>query len=168
MSLIFEVRSDSTTSRFSSPGTPKIRSTPSFSSAATRRSDPFFIAHPQGSAPTDGEKARSSKAQFLASAAQDDPRRKPSDIVTLSLFGGGLDLNCWEAKRTLPTLQNAGHIIGRKTIHTGLPVLRPSPLRSNVPSASLILNVTMLSLSSLATNIKRWVGPMAKKRGVFP
>src|ERR1035437_1032525 len=33
----------STTSRFSSPGTPKIRSTPSFSSAATRRSDPFIF-----------------------------------------------------------------------------------------------------------------------------
>src|ERR1700687_1437358 len=33
----------STTSRFSSPGTPKIRSTPSFSKAATRRSDPFIF-----------------------------------------------------------------------------------------------------------------------------
>ena len=42
-SLILEFRSDSTTSRFSSPGTPKMRSTPSFSSAATRRSEPFFI-----------------------------------------------------------------------------------------------------------------------------
>jgi hypothetical protein len=43
ISLIFDVRSDSTTSRFSSPGTPKMRSTPSFSSALTRRSDPFSI-----------------------------------------------------------------------------------------------------------------------------
>src|SRR3981081_680494 len=33
----------STTSRFSSPGTPKIRSTPSFSRAATRTSDPFIF-----------------------------------------------------------------------------------------------------------------------------
>src|ERR1700688_4601770 len=37
-----ERRRLSTTSRFSSPGTQKIRSTPSFSSAATRRSDPFI------------------------------------------------------------------------------------------------------------------------------
>src|SRR5579872_5373833 len=36
-----ERRSDSTRSRFSSPGTPKTRSTPSFSSAATKRSEPF-------------------------------------------------------------------------------------------------------------------------------
>ena len=36
----------STTSRFSSPGTPKMRSTPSFSSAATRRSDAFFMCPP--------------------------------------------------------------------------------------------------------------------------
>ena len=43
-SSIFEWRSDSTTSRFSSPGMPKMRSTPSFSRAATRRSDPFVIA----------------------------------------------------------------------------------------------------------------------------
>src|ERR1700757_471874 len=42
-SWIFELRSDSTTSRFSSPGTPKTRSTPSCSSAATNRSDPFTI-----------------------------------------------------------------------------------------------------------------------------
>jgi hypothetical protein len=41
MRLIRERRSDSTTSRFSSPGTPKIRSTPSFSKAATSRSEPF-------------------------------------------------------------------------------------------------------------------------------
>src|ERR1700693_2262659 len=40
-----ERRRLSMTARFSSPGTPKIRSTPSFSSAATRRSDPF-ISHP--------------------------------------------------------------------------------------------------------------------------
>ena len=33
----------STTSRFSSPGTPKIRSTPSFSSAATSKSEPLGI-----------------------------------------------------------------------------------------------------------------------------
>src|SRR3954451_8924960 len=39
-----EWRSDSTTSRFSSPGMPKMRSTPSFSSAATRRSDPLVMA----------------------------------------------------------------------------------------------------------------------------
>src|ERR1700722_5497232 len=39
-----DFRKLSTTSRFSSPGTPKIRSTPSFSSAATRRSDPFGIS----------------------------------------------------------------------------------------------------------------------------
>ena len=39
-----EVRRLSTTSRFSSPGTPKIRSTPSRSSAATSRSDPLVIA----------------------------------------------------------------------------------------------------------------------------
>src|SRR5947199_6313255 len=38
-----ERRSDSTKSRFSSPGTPKIRSTPSFSSAATSRSDPLVM-----------------------------------------------------------------------------------------------------------------------------
>src|SRR6516162_3378866 len=42
-SSIFELRSDSTTSRFSSPGTPKIRSTPSFSNAATNRSEPFTM-----------------------------------------------------------------------------------------------------------------------------
>ena len=40
MSLMLGRRSDSTTSRFSSPGTPKIRSTPSFSKAATSRSEP--------------------------------------------------------------------------------------------------------------------------------
>ena len=39
ISLIEEVRKLSTTSRFSSPGTLKMRSTPSFSSAATIRSD---------------------------------------------------------------------------------------------------------------------------------
>src|SRR5450631_3995795 len=44
MSLIDELRKLSTTSRFSSPGTPKMRSTPSFSSAATRRSDPLGIS----------------------------------------------------------------------------------------------------------------------------
>src|ERR1700746_3956887 len=43
MSLIFEFRRLSTTSRFSSPGTPKTRSTPSFSSARTSRSDPLSI-----------------------------------------------------------------------------------------------------------------------------
>jgi hypothetical protein len=42
MSLMLDRRSDSTTSRFSSPGTPKIRSTPSFSKAATSRSEPFI------------------------------------------------------------------------------------------------------------------------------
>ena len=41
--LIIEFLSGSTTSRFSSPGIPKIRSTPSFSSAATSRSDPFLF-----------------------------------------------------------------------------------------------------------------------------
>src|SRR6185436_2447669 len=44
ISLIDELRRLSTTSRFSSPGTPKIRSTPSFSSAATNKSDPLAIA----------------------------------------------------------------------------------------------------------------------------
>src|SRR5688572_9694919 len=43
-SSIFECRIDSTTSRFSSPGMPKMRSTPSFSSAATRMSDPLVMA----------------------------------------------------------------------------------------------------------------------------
>src|SRR5215217_2921287 len=43
-SSIEEVRSDSTVSRFSSPGTPKMRSTPSLSSAATRRSEPLVIS----------------------------------------------------------------------------------------------------------------------------
>src|SRR6202047_2334122 len=38
-----ERRRLSTTSRVSSPGTPKIRSTPSFSRAATRTSDPFIF-----------------------------------------------------------------------------------------------------------------------------
>src|SRR6267154_944181 len=42
-SSIADVRSDSTTSRFSSPGMPKMRSTPSFSSAATRRSEPLVM-----------------------------------------------------------------------------------------------------------------------------
>src|SRR5260370_21388604 len=42
-SLIFEWRSDSRTSRFSSPGSAKMRSTPSFSSAATNRSEPLAI-----------------------------------------------------------------------------------------------------------------------------
>ena len=42
-SSIEDVRRDSTTSRFSSPGMPKIRSTPSFSSAATSKSEPFVI-----------------------------------------------------------------------------------------------------------------------------
>jgi TRAP transporter TAXI family solute receptor len=45
-SLIFERRSDSSTSRFSSPGMPKMRSTPSFSSAATSRSEAAFAAEP--------------------------------------------------------------------------------------------------------------------------
>src|SRR5450432_2545700 len=44
ISLIEDFRKLSTTSRFSSPGTPKMRSTPSFSSAATRRSDPLGIS----------------------------------------------------------------------------------------------------------------------------
>src|SRR6267154_5943061 len=43
-SLILECRSDSMTSRFSSPGSAKMHSTPSFSSAATSRSDPLDIA----------------------------------------------------------------------------------------------------------------------------
>src|SRR5690349_14596965 len=38
-----DVRNDSTVSRFSSPGTPKTRSTPSFANAATNRSEPFII-----------------------------------------------------------------------------------------------------------------------------
>ena len=42
-SSIDEVRSDSTTSRFSSPGTPNTRSTPSFSNAPTNRSEPLVI-----------------------------------------------------------------------------------------------------------------------------
>ncbi|MNL40953.1 hypothetical protein D3C87_1633340 [compost metagenome] len=42
-SLMRDLRSDSTTCRFSSPGTPKMQSTPSFSSAATRTSEPFII-----------------------------------------------------------------------------------------------------------------------------
>src|SRR5215208_3782268 len=41
-----ELRRDSTTSRFSSPGMPKMRSTPSFSSAATRRSEPLVVMKP--------------------------------------------------------------------------------------------------------------------------
>src|SRR6201994_1766613 len=41
-SLIDDLRIDSTTSRFSSPGMPKIRSTPSFSKAATSRSEPLI------------------------------------------------------------------------------------------------------------------------------
>src|SRR5229473_2807718 len=40
-SLIFERRSDSRMSRFSSPGMAKMHSTPSFSRAATKRSEPF-------------------------------------------------------------------------------------------------------------------------------
>src|SRR5581483_4313203 len=40
-SSIRDVRRDSTTARFSSPGRPKMRWTPSFSSALTRRSDPL-------------------------------------------------------------------------------------------------------------------------------
>src|SRR5262249_37905781 len=36
-----EARNDSSTSRFSSPGMPKMRSTPSFSRALTRRSEPL-------------------------------------------------------------------------------------------------------------------------------
>src|SRR6202048_540629 len=40
-SLIFERRSDSRTARFSSPGMAKMHSTPSFSRAATKRSEPF-------------------------------------------------------------------------------------------------------------------------------
>src|SRR6516225_756460 len=43
ISSILEPCNDSTTSRFSSPGTPKIRSTPSFSRALTRRSEPFIF-----------------------------------------------------------------------------------------------------------------------------
>src|ERR1700740_1404998 len=46
-SFIFEPRSDSRTSRFSSPGMPKIYSTPSLSSARTRRSEPLVIAAPR-------------------------------------------------------------------------------------------------------------------------
>ena len=53
-------------------------------------------------------------------------------------------------------------------MHTGLPVFTTSPLRSNFPSALLILKVTMESLSSFATKMKRWVGSIAKKRGVLP
>src|SRR5438552_3564627 len=44
INLIDELRRLSTTSRFSSPGTPNIRSTPSFSSAATNKSDPLAIS----------------------------------------------------------------------------------------------------------------------------
>src|SRR5271156_760751 len=46
MSLMLDRRSDSTTSRFSSPGTPKIRSTPSFSKAEISRSEPFIRSTP--------------------------------------------------------------------------------------------------------------------------
>src|ERR1700751_2133930 len=46
ISSIEEVRKLSTTSRFSSPGTPKTRSTPSFSNAATSRSEPLGIIIP--------------------------------------------------------------------------------------------------------------------------
>src|SRR5271166_3885159 len=42
-SWIDDLRMDSTTSRFSSPGIPKIRSTPWFSGAATRRSEPLTV-----------------------------------------------------------------------------------------------------------------------------
>jgi hypothetical protein len=43
-SSISDCRNDSTTSRFSSPGTAKIRLTPSFSGAATRRSEPLRVS----------------------------------------------------------------------------------------------------------------------------
>src|SRR3984893_410880 len=43
ISWIDDLRMESTTSRFSSPGIPKIRSTPSFSRAATRRSEPLTM-----------------------------------------------------------------------------------------------------------------------------
>src|ERR1700688_780260 len=42
-SLMLDRRSDSSTSRFSSPGMAKMHSTPSCSSAATSRSEPFGI-----------------------------------------------------------------------------------------------------------------------------
>src|SRR5690348_5251494 len=45
-SLIEEFLRLSTMSRFSSPGTPKMRSTPSFSSAATIRSEPLGMLPP--------------------------------------------------------------------------------------------------------------------------
>src|SRR3954453_1081058 len=46
ISSIDEFRRLSTTSRFSSPGTPKTRSTPSFSSDWTSKSDPLGIDFP--------------------------------------------------------------------------------------------------------------------------
>jgi hypothetical protein len=64
--------------------------------------------------------------------------------------------------------QRGGHATRRNTIHTGLPVSTTSPVRSRVPLPLSILNVTIVSLSSFATNMKRWVGSMAKKRGVLP
>ena len=42
VTALHDVRSDSSTSRFSSPGTAKIRSTPSFSRALTNRSEAFI------------------------------------------------------------------------------------------------------------------------------
>src|SRR5580692_8373749 len=42
-SLMLEVRSASRKSKFSSPGTPKMYSTPSFSSARTIKSAPFTV-----------------------------------------------------------------------------------------------------------------------------
>src|SRR6202011_4105851 len=47
-SWIDDLRIDSTTSRFSSPGIPKIRSTPSFSRAAISTSEPLFTRRSPG------------------------------------------------------------------------------------------------------------------------
>src|SRR5215475_15592261 len=98
-SSIFERRRDSTTARFSSPGSPKMRWTPSFSSAATSRSEPLLcmdvnlLPHP---CPRKRRLAR----QF---AGEDDVARfiSQNDDATILIAILALLQGFWKARQLL-------------------------------------------------------------------
>src|SRR3954454_794892 len=100
ISLIEELRKLSTTSRFSSPGTPKMRSTPSFSSAATNKSEPFGIS------------------DLLILLAQS--RNNRDCVLAVSIDDGRYDFN----RRTMPCAKSVVEAIPPRS-----GVLTPSLLR---------------------------------------
>src|SRR5215207_9733833 len=109
-SSMLEVRKDSTVSRFSSPGTPKTRRTPSFSSAATKRSEPLVISLsplvvlPRAGCPA-SRRTQSDDPSTIRSAAAGptDPiplqlRSRASNSDEHCIGGPGLELNAHDGE----------------------------------------------------------------------